>query len=214
MNNAKNYMAEKEKIERQTKEYYELITQKPTAWAGHARYALTLQFTLKPNIIVDLGVDYGFSTFLFGMLKIGRVYGVDLFEGDIHAGNHSDAEQHVYKIQREIRRKFKNNAVEIIKSSFDEAAANWKHGKINLLHIDGLHTYEAVKNDWDKWRPLMDDDGVIIMHDTTSFPDDVGRFYDEIQTEYKYNFTHSAGLGVVALSPRAWDKIKSLYVAS
>lgn len=211
MSNYQNYLKEKERVEREIKSYYELITAKPTAWAGHGKFALTLQYTIKPKIIVDLGVDYGFSTFLFGMLKIGKVYGVDTFAGDEHAGSHPDAEEFVQSVLKQIRRRFKNNSIEIIKSTFDEAAANWDKGKINILHIDGLHTYEAVKNDYEKWLPHMDADGVVLFHDVTSFPDDVGKFFAELPTDKKYAFEHSAGLGVLALSDHSWQKIKSLY---
>lgn len=201
------YNKEREQIEKQMKAYYELITQKPSAWIGHAKFALSLQFALKPKTIVDLGVDYGFSTFIWGMLKIGKVYGIDAFEGDAHAGYHSDAYDHVTKIHKQIKKAHKNNSVEIIKGYFDDVAATWTK-PIDILHIDGLHTYEAVKNDYEKWSKFVHSDGAILFHDTHSFPDDVGRFFNELDEPYKFAFDHSAGLGVICKSKKSFLLVK------
>jgi len=68
--------------------------------------------------------------------------------------------------------------------------------EIDILHIDGLRTYEAVKNDFCKWSLKTSRDAVIILHDVMSYPDTVGRLFNEIDLP-KFYFTHSAGLGVV-----------------
>lgn len=37
--------------------------------------------------------------------------------------------------------------------------------KINLLFIDGDHSYEGCKRDIEAWTPLTADDGIILFHD-------------------------------------------------
>jgi hypothetical protein len=37
---------------------------------------------------------------------------------------------------------------------------------INYLHIDGDHSYDGVKRDFEDYSPLMTEDGVITVHDT------------------------------------------------
>lgn len=51
-----------------------------SAWKGHELFAVWLVKKLKPLVIVDLGIDYGFSTFVFVIPGIGKVYGIDHFK--------------------------------------------------------------------------------------------------------------------------------------
>ena len=57
-----------------------------SAWLGHMKFANWLVTLLNPSVIVDLGVDYGHSTFSFASANKGIVYGIDSFDGDIQAG--------------------------------------------------------------------------------------------------------------------------------
>ena len=163
----------------------------PSAWKGHRKFTEWLMQRLQPKVSVELGVDYGYSLFCMAKEKQGQVYGVDLFIGDEHAGHHNDAEAIVHQVIS----KNQYNNITIIKQDFNQAAASWNK-PIDLLHIDGLHTYEAVKNDWEKWTKHLTAGGVVIMHDTVSY-DGVRQFYNEISWP-KLNFTQSAGLGVAS----------------
>lgn len=163
----------------------------PSAWKGHEYFAMWLVKQVQPQISVDLGVDYGYSLFSLAIPGIGEVYGIDSFEGDIHTGHHSDS----YNVVMNFKNRHFFNKVHIIKGWFDEVVKSWNH-PIDILHIDGLHTYDAVKNDWDNWHQFVTNSGVTIMHDVISFQD-VGRFYNEIQLPKAY-FAHSSGLGVVS----------------
>jgi hypothetical protein len=55
---------------------------------------------------------------------------------------------------------------------------------IDFLFIDGDHSYDAVKTDWDGWYPKMVEGGIIALHDSkiaSNSPTAVGtmRFYAE-----------------------------------
>ena len=189
-----------------------LKSERPTAWSGHGRFAMDIVEILKPNVVVDLGVDYGFSTFCFAQPKSGTIYGVDWFVGDAHAG-HRDTYQIVKQLQSEMHDEFGINNVEIIKADFTELARTWCK-KIDILHIDGLHTYDAVRSDYMNWIVHCHDETVILFHDTTSFPKDVGRFFHEIKDEFhSHNFIHSHGLGVLTKSQHVFDQMSSLMHA-
>jgi beta-1,4-mannosyl-glycoprotein beta-1,4-N-acetylglucosaminyltransferase len=174
-----------------------------SAWTGHFEFSMWLVKHVNPKIIVELGVDYGHSTFCLASPNIGTVYAIDCFEGDAHAG---------FKQTEHIFTSFKNELVQRsllisdniipIKGYFDDVIKTpmfAQSREIDILHIDGLHTYEAVKNDFCKWSLKTSHDAVIIMHDVVSYPDTVGRLFNEIEFP-KFYFTHSAGLGVVCKS--------------
>jgi hypothetical protein len=87
-----------------------------------------------------------------------------------------------------------------LQAYFSAARDCFEGGSIDLLHVDGLHTYEAVKEDFESWLPKMSDTGVVIFHDTNVFERNFGvwRLWDELRTRYPaYNFAHKHGLGII-----------------
>ena len=62
------------------------LAQIDTAWRGHKNFAIWLASRLQAETIVDLGVDFGYSTFCFALASTGHVYGIDSFEGDSETG--------------------------------------------------------------------------------------------------------------------------------
>jgi predicted O-methyltransferase YrrM len=174
-----------------------------SAWKGHGLFATELVKHFKPEVIVDLGVDYGYSTFAFAMPNIGMVYGIDWFKGDEQTGDR-DTEA---EVRAELARLNLPN-VELIKGEFTEVYKTWKP-KIDILHIDGRHNYEFVKRDFEMWRNKVKGNGIILMHDTTSFPEMVGRFFNEIDMP-KHNLEHSAGLGIVCYTEEMLAEVMKL----
>lgn len=176
----------------------------PIAWIEHIPFAFFLVEKLKPKTIVELGTHYGNSYFAFCQaikeLKIStKAYAIDSWTGDEHAGFYgNEVFNYVNKINNEHFSYFSN----LIKATFDEASQYFENGSIDLLHIDGLHTYEAVKHDFENWLPKMSDKGVIIFHDTVVKERGFGvwKLVEEISTRYPYfQFEHGYGLGVLCV---------------
>ena len=182
-----------------------------TAWSGHRNFAEWLVKFLNPKVIVDLGVDYGFSTFSFAIPRIGHVYGIDNFIGDDFVGE--DTERYKYDFVSMKREKLHlQDTITFIEGTFDEVAETWDK-KIDILHIDGSHHYEDVKKDFETWSKFVSDDGVILMHDTCLEQYEgkeygVKKFFDELDMP-KFTFTHSFGLGVVSKNSAIIDEIKN-----
>jgi hypothetical protein len=68
-----------------------------------------------------------------------------------------------------------------------------------LLHIDGHHSYESVRNDFGSWIAKVRPGGVILLHDVSIRNGGFGvwRFWEELCAEFPhFTFAHSAGLGV------------------
>lgn len=175
-----------------------------SAWKGHEQFAYWLVNEIKPKITVDLGVDYGFSTFALSHNNPGIVYGIDCFSGDEHAG-FRDTLEYV----NNIKNTYAFNNVEFIKGDFNEVASQWRE-TIDLIHIDGLHTYDAVKNDYETWKKFTNQNTVFLFHDTESYKNDVGKFFNELDL-HKVNFTNSSGLGVASQNEHIINLIAQNY---
>lgn len=52
---------------------------------------------------------------------------------------------------------------------------------IDLLHIDGDHTYEGVKADYENYKNLVRPGGLIVFHDVVNIPE-VNRFWIELES--------------------------------
>ncbi len=173
-----------------------------TSWHGHVPFAQALVALAQPRLVVELGVHKGDSyralTSAMARYEVdGRAFGVDTWQGDEHAGNYDGS-----AILREVSERNAPYAAfsQLLQKTFDEAADDFADGSIDLLHIDGLHTYEAVRHDFETWRPKLSDRCIVLFHDTVVRRNDFGvfRFWDEVKDSWPaFNFRHSNGLGVI-----------------
>ena len=171
-----------------------------SAWTGHRAFADWLVRTMQPETTVDLGVDYGYSTFALAEHNPGTVYGVDMFEGERGATYGSTLEQ----AQGYCDELGLTNVV-FIKDTFENVARTWTK-PIDILHIDGTHTTQAVTQDYKTWSPFVREGGVILFHDTDAFPE-VGHVVRKLPG-YVGEFRHSAGLGILCTDPELTEQIK------
>lgn len=172
------------------------------AWVGHLAFAYILIGECRPSLLVELGTYKGVSFFAFcqSVLAHGlstRCVAVDSWRGDAQVGFYNADE--VYARVKEHRDTHYSFA-ELKRLYFDEAALEFDDESIDVLHIDGLHTYEAVRHDFETWLPKVKPGGMILLHDVNEFRETFGayRLWDEIallSTE-KHLFRHSHGLGV------------------
>jgi predicted O-methyltransferase YrrM len=68
--------------------------------------------------------------------------------------------------------------VEPIQASSEEACQGWS-GSIRLLFIDGDHSYEESRKDFELWSPFVVEGGLIAFHDIGNAPG-VTKFYKEL----------------------------------
>lgn len=179
----------------------------PTAWIGHLHFAYFLIKKFKPKIFVELGTHNGNSYFAFCQSVMENktntlCYAVDHWKSDEHTFAY-DGET-VFSTVNNYNLNNYSKFSKLLRMNFDEALNKFADRSVDLLHIDGLHTYEAVKHDFESWLPKLAPGAIIIFHDTQVKVRDFGvyKLWQDLAKIYLNNieFTHSYGLGVLQLN--------------
>jgi hypothetical protein len=172
-------------------------------WAGHKYFVYDFVRNVKPKKIVELGTHRGTSLFsMCQAIKDGslqtNIHAVDTWKGDKHSGFYDEAVfVEVNKIKNIYYRK---QSIHLLRRTFDQAVRKFNNKSIDLLHIDGLHTYEAVKHDFEAWLVKVKNDGMILLHDTDRKDGDFGvyQLWAKLKKKYKtFSFNHCSGLGIL-----------------
>jgi predicted O-methyltransferase YrrM len=133
--------------------------------SAHLLYGLAR--SLKPRVAVEIGSARGRSACFVGLaLKengSGRLYAIDPHTQT--AWNDLGSVDTLSTMRQHIAELGLTETVEIVRSTSAEAAAGWSE-EIDLLFIDGDHSYEGVKADWERFSPFVSEFGVVVFHDT------------------------------------------------
>jgi hypothetical protein len=179
--------------------------QPPGAWVGHLPLAAWVIRQVAPRILVELGTHTGNSYFSFcqSVVEAGlatKCYAVDTWQGDEHAGQYDE------NVFDEVNAHNEERYAEfsrLLRMTFDDALGHFQDESIELLHIDGLHTYEAARHDFEAWLPKLAPGAIVMFHDTGVRERNFGvwKLWEELQAQYPHaiEFSHSHGLGVLQL---------------
>ncbi|MBV9492523.1 MAG: class I SAM-dependent methyltransferase [Verrucomicrobia bacterium] len=187
----------------------------PSAWYGHIPFAHWIVAAVRPRTLVELGTHYGvsYSAFCESVVRNGldtRCYAVDTWRGDAQAGYYG--EDVYWGFQRFHDGRYRAFS-ELLRCTFDEALPYLPDGLVDLLHIDGLHTYEAVKHDFESWRSKLSDRAIVLFHDTNVRERDFGvwRLWEELCTRFpSFEFLHGYGLGLLAVGRVVSSQVAAL----
>jgi len=108
------------------------------------------------GLIVEIGTLYGRSmSFLaLGSSDSVRLYAVDCWE-DYHR---------MVKAVEYLTKLGVIDRIKIIKGYSVDVAKSF-NGEIDMLFIDGNHSYESVKADYESWHPFLRKGGIVAFHD-------------------------------------------------
>src|SRR5215470_1454633 len=190
-----------------------------SAWNQHIPFAFWLVQAHKPSIFVELGTFRGTSYFSFcqavAALRLPtRCFAVDTWSGDAHTGFYDEAVFARVNACNELKYA---GFSRLVRSSFDEALPHFLDGSIDLLHIDGLHTYEACRHDFESWLPKLSRRAIVLFHDTNVRERDFGvhRLWAELAGRYPhFEFVHEHGLGVLGVGAALNAPLSELFAAA
>ena len=161
---------------------------------------------LRPSLLVELGTWNGDSFFAFCQSVADhalstRCYAVDHWKGDKQTGRPDDAQ--FSQVLAYCSATYPEFAY-LMRNDFTTAAREFRDETIDLLHIDGLHTYEAVSGDFATWFPKVRPGGVVLFHDICVRSNEIHRdfgvwkLWDELKEQHPtFQFPHAYGLGIL-----------------
>jgi predicted O-methyltransferase YrrM len=161
---------------------------------------------LEPLTVLEIGTHKGGTLFLWTCFakRNATIVSIDL-PGGKFGGGYS-------RLRAALFRRFakQKQSLHLLRADSHarqtfEVAKNLLGGSgVDLLFIDGDHTYDGVKMDWEMYSPLVREGGIVVFHDIAANYEDtqVKRLWDSIKVgfrhqEYVANPEGFYGIGVL-----------------
>jgi len=161
---------------------------------------------LNPSRVLEIGTATGGTLYLWTRLAQpdATIVSVDLPGGNF-GGGYSRLRTPVYRrFARPKQKLFLLRADSHEGGTLAEVERLFQGSPIDLLFIDGDHTYEGVKQDWEMYSPLVREGGLVVFHDVAGNYGDtqVKRHWDSIKDafphfEYMVHPRGHYGIGVL-----------------
>jgi len=187
------------------------ISIKPTQVKWEIEGFLRLLHKRRLETVLEIGTENGGTLFLFSHIASpnAMLLSIDLPEGPF-GGGYPKWKMPLYKSFATEKQK-----IHLIRADSHDPTTLGRvkqilaHRKVDFLFIDGDHTYEGVKKDFEMYSPLVRSGGIIAFHDIVEHPQEtsceVSKFWSEVKKRYRYH-------EVVSNWSQKWAGIGVLYV--
>ena len=155
------------------------------------RLLLDIVTKMGPKVILEIGTAEGGTLFLFARVADPTVdlVSIDIPSGEFGGGyprwriplyeSFAGPKQRVHLLQRNSHQR---DTLELVMDILGER-------KVDFMLIDGDHTYEGAKRDFEMYSPLVRDGGIIALHDIVQRPLDprceVNKLWSEIKETHQ-----------------------------
>ena len=185
-----------------------IVSLKPLQVKSEIAYLCKVVQELNPKKIVEIGSASGGTLFLFAhVVSPEKIVSVDLPAGAFGGGYPS------WKIPlfKSLARK---NVIQLIRAdshkeeTLGKIKILLKGEKVDFLFIDGDHTYQGVKQDFQMYSPLVKKGGIVAVHDIVKHDPSSGCEVDRFWNEIKPNYRH---IEIIEKRDQKWAGIGVLY---
>jgi predicted O-methyltransferase YrrM len=163
----------------------------PGQFQSEIRQLAELAYQKKPRVVVEIGTKWGGTLAIWCAIAQpdATLVSIDL-PGGIHGGGYARWRALVY---RRLAQAGQSLHLLRLDSHRTETREHLKTllppGGIDLLFIDGDHTYDGVKMDFEMYSPLVRRGGLVVFHDICVHSPhkecQVDKFWEEIRTQHK-----------------------------
>ena len=175
-----------------------IVTYKALQKPGELAGLLALLVDAAPKVVLEVGADAGGTLWTWWQLpSVRRVIGVDLPGGEYSSGRVLDT----------------HGSVVVLGNSHDPGTladlVNILDGDaVDFLLIDGDHTYDGVKQDFEMYAPLVRDGGLVVFHDICPHP-----YNPEVEVR-KFWLELSGDRDEIVTDPATWGGLGVLHVGA
>jgi predicted O-methyltransferase YrrM len=184
---------------------------KPSQVKDEIAKLLEIVAELRPKIVLEIGTEGGGTLFLFTRIADpeAKIISIDLPGGPFGGGypkwkiplylSFSKCSQKLHLIRR--------SSHEL--QTLEEVKGILGAEKVDFLFIDGDHSYEGVRKDFEMYSHLVGKGGIIAFHDIVPHPPETGCEVSKFWNEIKHSYRHHK---IVKDWNQKWAGIGVLYI--
>ena len=169
--------------------YGDLI--RPIQFRGEFTELLKIFQELNPRYIMEIGTAKGGTLFCF--CKLARddatIISIDLPDGPFGGGYPAWKVTIYQAFKKESQKLYLLREDSHKQETLEKVKEILGQNRLDFLFIDGDHSYEGVKKDFEMYSPLVRKGGIIAFHDIAAYIEKgkfVGDFWNEVKSNYKY----------------------------